>query len=166
MSFITKAKSAASAESPEALFADLRGRTVQGLLAHQADVLREYMATAVDAPDVALELPTGSGKTLVGLLIGEWRRRAHNERVVYLCPTKQLVHQVVAQARDKYGITAVAFTGRKRDYPPADRAAYRDAHAVAVAPYSALFNTAPFFNDAQVIVLDDAHASENYIASA
>lgn len=166
MSFVRKSKSAPAPASPEALFHDLRGRTVQGLLSHQADVLREYTSTAAEAPDVALELPTGSGKTLVGLLIGEWRRRARGERVVYLCPTKQLVHQVVAEAKEKYGITAVAFTGKKRDYPPSDRTAYISAQAVAVTTYSALFNTAPFFEDAQVIVVDDAHASENYIAAA
>jgi hypothetical protein len=41
-------------------------------------------------------LPTGSGKTLVGLLIGEWLRRKNKERVVFLCPTRQLVNQVIA----------------------------------------------------------------------
>jgi Rad3-related DNA helicase len=29
----------------------------------------------IDAADLALELPTGTGKTLIGLLIAEWRRR-------------------------------------------------------------------------------------------
>lgn len=32
-----------SIESPEALFGDLRNRNVQGLLAQQADILREYL---------------------------------------------------------------------------------------------------------------------------
>ncbi len=38
-------------------------------------MMQKYAAQAQDASDVALQLPTGSGKTLVGLLIGEWLRR-------------------------------------------------------------------------------------------
>src|SRR5690242_17600160 len=62
-------------ETPEALFLDTRTRKVPGLLSHQADVLRKYAKDATKRSDVALQLPTGSGKTLVGLLIAEWRRR-------------------------------------------------------------------------------------------
>jgi hypothetical protein len=165
MAFELKKKSTIAAESPEALFRDLRGRTVEGLLAHQADLLRDYVQNALDKPDVALQSPTGSGKTLVGLLVAEWRRRRSGERVVYLCPTNQLVHQVAAQARTQYGIEIVPFTGKKSDYAEADKAAYAMASAVAVTSYSSLFNVRPFFRDPQLIILDDAHAAENYIAS-
>jgi len=48
----------------------------------------------------------------VGLMIAEWRRRKNQERVVYLCPTKQLVNQVVEQADEKYGLSVLGFTGR------------------------------------------------------
>ena len=156
---------AVSTESPEALFRDLRTRKVAGLLAHQADILREYSQTAVLEPDVAFELPTGSGKTLVGLLLGEWRRRHFGERCVYLCPTNQLVHQVVDQATGNYGIQVVAFTGAKSGYAPGAKSAYINGDVVAVTSYSALFNVNPFFNSPELIVLDDAHAAENYIAS-
>src|SRR4051812_37772540 len=104
MAFKLNRHANASVESPEALFRDLRSRRVEGLLSHQADILRAYQDRALDTADVALQLPTGSGKTLVGLLIGEWRRRHFQETVVYLCPTKQLVHQVVEQGSKKYGI--------------------------------------------------------------
>jgi ATP-dependent helicase YprA (DUF1998 family) len=67
----------AGAADPEALFGELP-RTQNGvgaLWSHQADQLRTYAADHRETPDVALELPTGSGKTLVGLLIstGSWR---------------------------------------------------------------------------------------------
>jgi superfamily II DNA or RNA helicase len=62
--------------------------------------MRTYAAHGLNEPDVALHLPTGSGKTLVGLLIAEWLRRKNHERVVYLCPTRQLVNQVAEQATD------------------------------------------------------------------
>lgn len=85
MAFKLNAASTVSLESPESLAYDLRARKIPGPLGHQSDVLRDYTATASDAatvPDVALQLPTGSGKTYVGLLVGEWRRRKFNERVV------------------------------------------------------------------------------------
>ena len=59
----------------------------------------------------AFQLPAGSGKTLVGPLLGEWRRRKNEERVVYLCPTRQLVNQVAEEANTKYGLNVEAFTG-------------------------------------------------------
>ena len=63
---------------PEALFRDLRGRSpdIKHLWSHQADLLRAYHRSFRAAKDVAIELPTGAGKTLVGLLIAEFRRRA------------------------------------------------------------------------------------------
>ena len=85
--------------SPDLLLRELPRRKIPDLLSHQAQILADY-AAHIDAPDVALQLPTGSGKTLVGLMIAEWRRRKFGERVVYLCPTRQLVHQVASQAEE------------------------------------------------------------------
>lgn len=152
-------------ESPDRLFRDLPRRKHPSLYDHQGQILRTYVAEAVDAPDVALQLPTGSGKTLVGLLLAEWRRRKNRERVVYLCPTRQLVNQVAEEASAKYGLTVEPFTGRVVNYAPEAKAAYQNADRVAVTTYSSLFNTNPFFADPEVIIVDDAHASENYIAS-
>ena len=55
--------------SPEALYRDLprRPNAVPGLWLHQGDLLRAYTAVHLNAPDLALELPTGTGKTLPGL---------------------------------------------------------------------------------------------------
>ena len=108
-------------------------------------------------------MPTGSGKTLVGLLIAEWKRRKYNEKVVYLCPTKQLVNQVVNEANNKYGMNVVGYTGSARSYSPEQKASYRLNEAVSITTYSSLFNSNPFFKDASLIILDDAHSCENYI---
>jgi hypothetical protein len=137
---------------------------VPGLLSHQADLLRNYMAVHSKHADIALQLPTGSGKTLVGLLIAEWRRRKYSERVVYLCPTRQLVNQVAEQATQKYGIDLHSFTGKRVYYDPKKAADWQNNEAVAVTTYSSLFNTNPFFSDPSVIILDDAHSAENYVA--
>jgi hypothetical protein len=109
-------------------------------------------------------MPTGSGKTLVGILLGEWRRRTFGERLLYLTPTKQLAFQVANEARDKYDIRVVPLVGPKASFPRNDQAAWEASDVLAVTTYSALFNTNPAFRDPQIIVVDDAHAAENYFA--
>lgn len=165
MAFKKPASQAAVPESPDRLFRDLPRRKHPSLYDHQGQVLRNYVAHALKASDVALQLPTGSGKTLVGLLLAEWRRRKFRERVVYLCPTRQLVNQTAEEASSKYGLSVEAFTGKVKNYTPEAKAAYIDAERVGVTTYSSLFNTNPFFENPDIIVVDDAHAAENYIAS-
>lgn len=152
-------------ESPDRLFRDLPRRKHASLYDHQGQVLRTYVAQALMVPDVALQLPTGSGKTLVGLLLAEWRRRKFQERVVYLCPTRQLVNQVAEEASAKYGLTVEPFTGTAKNYTAEAKAAYADGERVAVTTYNSLFNVNPFFEDPDIIIVDDAHAAEHYIAS-
>lgn len=164
MSFKKKKPSVSAPSTPVGLLPLLTRRSIPDAMSHQKDMLAAYAEEAVETPDVAMQLPTGSGKTLVGLLIAEWRRRKFKERVVYLCPTRQLVHQVVEQAETEYGIDAVAFTGSKHKYSPVDRSDYMTRTKLAVTTYSSLFNTHPFFDDPETILLDDAHAAENYVA--
>ena len=90
MAFISGGAQPTPAANPEALFRDL-ARLDHGpkhLWAHQADILRDYLNHQNDA-DLAIELPTGAGKTLVGMLIGEWRRSAFGERVVSIDPMRR-----------------------------------------------------------------------------
>lgn len=151
----------------ETLFRDLKNRSpdIKGLYSFQADILREYYNHHSESTDVSLELPTGTGKTLVGLLIAEWRRRILGQRVLYLCPTKQLVYQVNRLSKD-YAINTRVFVGSKRKYDRHDLSQYRSANVIAVSTYSGLFNTSPGINDPQTIILDDAHSAETYVSSA
>jgi Rad3-related DNA helicase len=165
MAFKVRDAVASGPSDPEALLRDLRKKTIPGLLSHQADIIRSYIQGHVEAADVAFQLPTGSGKTLVGLLIGEWRRRKFGERVVYLCPTRQLVNQVVNQATTKYGLDLHAFVGSRANYDAAASADWRSSESLGVTTYSSLFNINPFFEEPHVIILDDAHSAENYIAT-
>jgi hypothetical protein len=132
---------------------------------HQTGLLNEYHSKHLEEKNVALELPTGSGKTLVGLLIAEWRRRRYKERVVYLCPTRQLCHQVGTHAAS-YGIKTHVLVGRGADYPPDQLSDYRSAAAIAVTTYSGLFNYKPRITEPKTILLDDAHAAEGFVPPA
>ena len=165
MAFKTAPPEESVPDSPDKLFRDLTRRKFPDVLPHQAETMQAYAAQGIAPPDVALQLPTGSGKTLVGLLIAEWRRRKFNERVVYLCPTVQLVHQVANQAEEKYGLSVGTFVGQQREYSPASKVDFQQAEKIAITTYSGLFNTNPYFDNADVIVLDDAHAAENYVAA-
>ncbi|WP_067220976.1 DEAD/DEAH box helicase [Stappia indica] len=165
MAFKTGTFAQSVADNPAAHFKTLTKRQYPDVMPHQKEILEAYAAKHQSSADLALQLPTGSGKTLVGLLIADWRRVKFGNRAVYLCPTKQLVAQTVQQARDRYGIAAVALVGRKDHFPAADVTAYKTGAAVAVTTYSGLFNTRPFFEDPDLILIDDAHAAENYIAN-
>ena len=153
------------AETPEKLFPLLRktGENSDTLWPQQVDLLREYAEKRVGARDLAIELPTGTGKTLTGLLIADWRRREGKGRAIFVCPTKQLVRQVVAAA-EKEGIDVVDLSGSWKQWDPSAQSKYERAKATAVVPYSSIFNTSPKLIEADIIVFDDAHAGEQYVS--
>jgi hypothetical protein len=153
-------------ESPAQLFRDLPkdSSTIKFLWGHQENLLDKYHQALLDKEDVAVELPTGSGKTLVGMLMGEYRRRAFGERVVFLCPNKQLCCQVEAQAK-KYGIATSLLIGPQKDYESIAFSKYQQGKAIAISTYSGLFNTNPRICDPQAIICDDAHAADSFVAS-
>ncbi|WP_347350365.1 DEAD/DEAH box helicase [Intrasporangium sp.] len=132
---------------------------------HQGEMVRSYAQPEhLRASDVALELPPGAGKTLVGGTIGEWRRRKQSERVVYACATKGLAKQSFEKLKD-YGMDSVLLIGNNRDWPAADRLRYTSAQAIAVTTYWSIFNSNPPLSDAQLLILDDAHAAETAVSA-
>lgn len=164
MAFKANTLSKTASADPAAHFKTLTKRQFPDVMPHQKEMLEAYAAEYESKNDVALQLPTGSGKTLVGLLIADWRRIKHGDRAVYLCPTRQLVRQTVLQAINQYGIDVVDLSGPKNAFAPADRTAYTTGAQIAISTYSGLFNSNPFFENPDLIIIDDAHAAENYIA--
>lgn len=151
--------------SPEALYRDLPRKpgAHPGLLVHQGDVLRAYAAGRLGTPDLALELPTGTGKTLPGLVIAEYARRVRPARVAYACPTVQLARQVAARA-DLEGVAAVVLVRSHHDWPVPDEARYEAAEAIAITTYSTVFNSSPKLAPPDLLIFDDAHAGSHYVA--
>lgn len=163
MAFNIKRKDSFDYQTPQEMYQDNKMKKIHGLLDYQAAMIDEYMRN-ITKRNIALELPTGSGKTLIGLLIGEYRRKKNKESVVYLCPTKQLVNQVVEQAQLKFGIKATAFIGSQKDYSEKAKTDFVLGETIAVTTYSALF-TQQFFSDVDIAILDDVHSSEEYIVA-
>ncbi|MGW1536689.1 DEAD/DEAH box helicase [Streptomyces aureus] len=142
----------------------LKNHGPEAVWGHQQDILRHWHQKLPDAPDVAVELPTGAGKTLVGGLIGDFQRRKFGERIAYVCPTRQLARQTAAKF-DEYGIPNVLLINKVKTWNQADRSRYVAGEAIAVTVYSHVFNSNPAISDAAMLVLDDAHAAEGYVAS-
>lgn len=167
VSFPKRTRPSRPPASPEDLFGSLPKIPTRApvLWAHQADQLRTYFEEYRNNPDVALELPTGSGKTLIGLLISEWRRRALSHRSLFACPTKQLAEQVHASAQAQ-GLSTVLLIDRHTTWDSSDLNAYTRGQATAVTTYSHIFNAKSKLSDAQSIVFDDAHAAEGYVAES
>ncbi|MBA8963896.1 hypothetical protein JOJ86_005868 [Rhodococcus percolatus] len=167
MVFKSKSAPVAVFDDPESLYRALAltNEGPENLWSHQADVLRSWNDEKLRSEaDIALELPTGAGKTLVGGLIGEYRRRKFQERVAYLCPTRQLARQTAKKLTD-YGIPNVLLVNEVQSWNIADRARYNSAAAIAVSVYSHVFNSNPALNNAELLLLDDAHAAEGYVAN-
>ena len=159
-----KAKTAQAYNSPEELFGKLsnRARTHGYLRAPQGDALREYVKETT-RNDIAFELPTGTGKTVVGLLIAEWRRRTSRGRVAYLTLTNQLAMQVLGEA-EKLGFDCADLTGTKETRRVAEVGRYQSGKAVAITTYSNLFNVNPIIQPSSLLVLDDAHGGEHFVS--
>ena len=152
-------------ESPEAHYRDLpRGPgAVSGLWVHQGDLLRIYAHEHHDTPDLALELPTGTGKTLPGLILVDWIRLKRRMPVVYACPTVQLTRQV-AEVAGREGIPYALLTGSYQLWDPSDRRSYETAEAMGIVTYSTIFNSNPKLSSADALLFDDSHAGEQYVS--
>ncbi len=150
--------------SPEDLFYKLseRASTHGYLRGPQQDVLREYAEKYAGSLNVAFELPTGTGKTAVGLLIGEWKRTT-GHKVAYVSLTNQLAGQVLIEG-SRLGVSCADLRGARDTRNAAEEGRYRTGAAVAVSTYSNLFNINPVLRDCDVIIFDDAHGAEQYVA--
>jgi hypothetical protein len=154
-----------SSDTPEEVFYSLTARAKSHgyLRGPQQDALRNYVDVA-DAADVAFELPTGSGKTLVGLLIAEWQRRRNRGRVAFLTLTNQLAAQVLDEAKN-LGLPTADLRGKKEERSKAEEGRFLGASAIGVSTYSNLFNVGPIVKECECLVLDDAHGGGEYAAS-
>lgn len=127
---------------------------------HQSEILERYHGLAATTQDVALCLPTGTGKTLVALLIGKMASVHQRGPILYLCPNNLLVRQVIDEATS-LGIDARNLSGEWNQIPLADRTAYASGQALGVAPYSTLYNANPRPDTPGLIIFDDVHAASS-----
>ena len=135
----------------------------QKLWPAQEYVLAKYSHDFVGRSDVAIELPTGAGKTLIALLVAEaWRRQ--EKAVAILSANKTLARQMEMEAQ-QLGIPAVRMEGAGRQLLPRDRRDYNRARKIGVMNYWVYFNQNPVVDPADFLVMDDAHLAEHCLHS-
>ena len=128
----------------------------------QGDVLDEWF-TRRDERDLVIKMNTGSGKTLVGLVLLWSRLKEGKGPALYLCPNNHLVSQAQREA-ERIGIKYVDFESDNR-FPPE----FYDSTAILITNVQKLFNGRSVFqgpgwsNPVKVgtILVDDAHACIN-----
>jgi hypothetical protein len=152
---------------PLALFQALDRKTSHTTLRPAQDAALRELHARRTARDLVLKMPTGTGKSTVGLLHLRAKAAELKRAVVYLCPTVQLVRQVLEEA-ERLGVKAFHYASGE-SHP---ETACLSGEAVTVCTYDKLFNARTTFDRADVyitpaaIVLDDAHAGVEQVRDA
>ena len=148
---------------PRQLFQTLqRGRKYEYLRDVQGDVLDEWYERRHEH-DLVIKMSTGSGKTLVGLVLLWSRLKEGKGPVLYLCPNRHLAYQVRREA-DRLGITHTDFT--QNNLFPTE---FYDSTAILITTVQKLFNGRSVFKVAGrpdpvkvgTVLVDDAHTCIN-----
>ncbi len=115
-----------------------------------------------DNNDILINLDTGGGKTLIGLLIAQSIVNEGNKKVIYLCSNNQLVSQVKEKA-ESYNLKVTTYTGKEKfsDF------GYASGESPLITSYHALFNGWSVFlnDDIDALIFDDAHTVQNIFRS-
>jgi len=139
----------------------LRG-TVENIWGPQSEALRSWDAHR-DKSDVVIEMNTGGGKTLIGLLVAQSLVNEAAAQVVYVCPTNQLIQQAKLRAEECGLQVATYYDG---DW--SDEQVFTSAEGPCLTNYAAVFNGKSIFRRRTVraFVLDDAHVAAPTIRNA
>ena len=128
----------------------------------QEAALKQWFAGYRGTRDVLIKLPTGHGKTLIGLLILQSYLNETHKPALYLCPNTYLVSQTIKQAKE-FGIPVCADADATPGFLPE---MFGNGERIYVTTCRKLFNGKTLFGgpttkrqvvDVESIVMDDAH---------
>ena len=136
----------------------LRG-SIENIWEPQAEALREWNKARTNS-DVVVQMNTGGGKTLVGLMVAQSLLNELNRRVLYVVPNNQLVEQTLRKAAELGLQPAARFKGQWRS-----QEAFQAAETFCITNYAAVFTGHSTFHDKDIaaLVFDDAHVAEGTI---
>lgn len=132
----------------------------------QETILREWTDNRSDDKDVVIKLHTGSGKTLIGLLIQLARINQNGKPCLYICPNIYLAQQVCLDAK-KFGIPYCTI-GADNQVPNSfiDGKKILITHAQKVFNGKSIFGLDKDFIECDSVILDDSHACIDAIKNA
>lgn len=135
----------------------LRG-AVENLWAPQGEALDDWFQKRI-SPDAIIEMPTGGGKTLVGLLAAQSIVNETRGKVLYVCPTKQLVQQTMARAAE-LGLPVASYEGGIVAKWSGEET-FRRSEGPCITNYAAAFHANSVFRNEELaaVVLDDSHVA-------
>ena len=145
---------------PQEIFKGLTLRgTVENLWEPQAEALRDWHKQRASS-DAIVEMNTGGGKTLVGLLIGQSLANETQGKILLVCATNQLVEQTAHRAHE-CGIRVATYM--KSTW--ANKDAYDSCSGACLTNYAAVFNGLSIFRNESIkgLIFDDAHVANNAI---
>lgn len=148
---------------PIKIFGGLTQRgQVETLYGPQQEALSGWHKDHRSKSDVLFSMNTGGGKTLVGLLAAQSLVNETRGKVLYVCPTNQLVQQTAEQAQD-CGMTVATYGSRHWT----NREGYDASECCCVTNYHAVFRGgSPFLEESvRAVLFDDAHVAPATIRS-
>ena len=143
--------------------AEMNSAKFQALRPAQERVLGEYLDKFEGSADVAVELPTGAGKTLIALLIAENRRRT-GDKVAILSANKTLARQMLQESLE-LGIPSVLMEGPGIGISSSVKRRYQRGQSIGIMNYWVYFNQNPVIDPANLLIMDDAHLAEHCLHS-
>jgi hypothetical protein len=135
----------------------LRG-PIENIWGPQQEALKQWHNNHRKDVDNVIQMNTGGGKTLVGLLIAQSLLNETNGYVLYLCANNQLVEQTIQKAKECGFIVASRYSGEWEE-----QLRFDSGEAFCITNYASVFNGLSIFRDKQIdaLVFDDAHVAEN-----
>lgn len=132
----------------------LRG-AVENIWDPQSEALRNWHAVR-EKKDIVIEMNTGGGKTLIGLLIAQSLVNETAGQVLYVCPTIQLIEQAKMRAEECGLEVATYYEGAW-----SNEEVFSGAYGPCLTNYAAVFNGRSVFRKQEVraFILDDAHVA-------
>jgi hypothetical protein len=143
---------------PDRQLSEFESADFAQLRALQREVLIQAHAHS-DARDLAIQMPTGSGKTLVALLMAAEAMRVSGS-AVYLAGTIHLSNQVTDEAA-RLGLQADAISAPLDAVEGRRIRSVESGRTLAVMNYWAYFSERQLFAPPHLLIVDDAHLLES-----
>lgn len=115
---------------------DDTNKFINGLWEAQKECLELYYSNLSDKSKIGIRLPTGTGKTLIGLLI--LKMWLEEEKIVAIITWTDTLADRIKQECDELGVDSVRICGVTRPDPDRDmkKMLYSDAEAIGIFTYA------------------------------